>query len=120
MDEARLPTELWVSALVRRAQIAGASAFILQRGDAERGDVLVKVARLDGTAQAFVPSFDLETGARIFSDLALRGVDSSEAEIDAYIRRARDRDSDLWVVEIEDREGRHFLVEPVETPENNT
>ncbi|MCI4645824.1 MAG: DUF1491 family protein [Hyphomonadaceae bacterium] len=110
----RLPTELWVSALVRRAQIGGAAGFILQRGDGARGDVLVKVARLDGTARAYVPGFDMESGVRIFSDLALRGIGESEAEIDAYIARARDRDSDLWVIEIEDREGRHFLVEPVE------
>ena len=114
MDDARLPTGLWVSALVRRAQIEGASAFVLQKGDDQRGDVLVKVARLDGTARAYVPGFDLDTGARIFTDHTLRGVHNSESEIDAYIRRARERDSDLWVIEIEDREGRHFLVEPVE------
>ena len=48
----RLPTKLWVDALVRRAQVAGAAAFVLQSGDEERGDVLVKVARLDGTAAA--------------------------------------------------------------------
>lgn len=118
MDEARLPTGLWVAALVRRAQLAGAAGFVLQRGDEARGDVLIKVARLDGTARAYVPGFDLDTGVRIFSDLALRGVPPTEPDIDAYIQRARERDSDLWVVEIEDREGRHFLVESVETSED--
>ena len=115
MTEARLPTGFWVGALVRRVQLGGASAFILQRGDTERGDVLVKVATLDGGARAFVPSMDFETGARVFVDLAMRGVGQTEAEIDDYIRRALERDRDLWVIEIEDREGRHFLTEPVET-----
>lgn len=117
MEEVRLPSWLWAEALIRRATTAGAGAFLLQRGDRERGDMLVKVARLDGMARAYVPGFSLE-GERVFVDLALRGVGSSEAEVDAYIARARERDSDLWVIEIEDREGRHFLVEPVEAPED--
>jgi len=111
---ARLPTGLWVEALMRRASVAGASAFVLQRGDAERGNVLLKVARLDGIAQVFTPRTDMD-GERVFIDMALEGLASDEREIDAYLRRAIDRDRDLWVVEIEDREGRHFLTEPVQT-----
>ena len=69
----RLPTKLWVEALVRRAQVAGAAAFVLQKGDAERGDVLIKVARLDGTAAVYVPSMNME-GERIFIDLRVQGI----------------------------------------------
>lgn len=115
MDDARLPTWLWAEALMRRASDAGAGAFLMQRGDRERGDVLVKVARLDGTARAYVPGLSMD-GERVFVDLALRGVGESEADIDAYVTRARERDSDLWVIEIEDRGGRHFLTETVESP----
>ncbi|HBQ48980.1 MAG TPA: DUF1491 domain-containing protein, partial [Hyphomonas atlantica] len=47
-------------ALVRRAQVAGAAAFVLQSGDEERGDVVVKVACLDGTAAVYTPSINME------------------------------------------------------------
>lgn len=108
----RLPTSLWVDALIRRVSLGGASAFVLQRGDAERGDVLVKLALLDRTARLFSPSMDMD-GNRVFLDLVVQGVGPEEAVIDDYVVRARKRDSDLWVVEIEDRDGRHFLTEPV-------
>lgn len=113
----RLPTSVWASALVRRAEVAGASAFVVQKGDADRGDVLIKVARLDGTACALVPALGME-GDRIFMDLQSQGVGPAEADVDAYVTRARTRDSDLWVIEIEDRDGRHFLTEPVENHDN--
>ena len=109
----RLPTKVWVDGLVRRAQVAGASAFILQSGDEARGDVLLKVARLDGTAIAYAPSMNLE-GDRIFLNLQVQGIGPEEVGVDAYLRRAAERDRDLWIVEIEDRDGRHFLTEPVE------
>ena len=43
-----------------------------------------------------------------------QNVGPDEASADAYIQRVRARDSDLWVIEIEDRDARHFLTEPVE------
>ena len=89
----RLPSKLWVEALIRTVEVAGSSAFVVQKGDAERGDTLIKVSRLDGTATAYTPSTNLE-GERIFRNLLSQG--------------------DLWVVEIEDREGRHFLTEDIE------
>lgn len=113
MFDERLPTRVWVDALMRRAQVAGASAFVIQSGEDSRGDVLIKVADLKGTAHAFVPRTSMD-GTRIFVNLVSQGIGPEEAGVDDYIRRARDRDRDLWVVEIEDPESRHFLTEPVE------
>tara|TARA_R110000850_G_scaffold441_10_gene2769 strand:- start:17481 stop:17858 length:378 start_codon:yes stop_codon:yes gene_type:complete len=110
----RLPSRLWVEALIRRAEVAGASAFVVQKGDADRGDTLIKVARLDGTATAYTPSTNLD-GDRVFRDLSVQGVGPDEADVDAYVQRARQRDSDLWIIEIEDRHGRHFLTEDIES-----
>ncbi len=108
----RLPTALWVDALLRRVSVGGASGFVLQRGDAERGNVLIKVSTLNKNAMVFTPRTDMD-GERAFVDMALEGLASEEPEIDAYLEREMRRDADLWVVEIEDRDGRHFLTERV-------
>jgi len=39
---------------------------------------------------------------------------SDEDGLDQDIRKSMARDPDLWVIEIEDRHGRHFLTEKVE------
>ena len=113
MFEERLPTKVWVYALVRRVQVAGAAAFVLQRGDESRGDVLIKVSDLQGSAHVYAPRTSME-GERIFVDLESQNIGPAETDADDYVRRARERDRDLWVVEIEDRDGRHFLTERVE------
>jgi len=106
-----LPTELWVQALVRRAQMAGGYATVVRRGDARAGAVLVKAYdRRNRTARLFAEALRGE-GERVWMEpVGAR----EEAALDAYAERARSRDPDLWVVEVEDDQGRHFLTEPVE------
>jgi hypothetical protein len=103
-----IPTHLWVSALLRRAGLAGAFATVAHRGDSERGDVVIKVTTERGKARLYAPAFDPE-GPSAFERLAAE----TEAEVDQLIARRLKADRDLWVIEIEDREGRHFLVEKV-------
>ncbi|HEY7798651.1 MAG TPA: DUF1491 family protein [Hyphomonadaceae bacterium] len=103
-----IPTHLWVSALLRRAGIGGAFAAIVHKGDEERGDVLIKVTSERGKARLYAPAFNPE-GPTEFERLAAE----TEAEADELAAKRRKMDRDLWVIEIEDREGRHFLVEPV-------
>lgn len=104
-----LPTHLWVSALLRRASVAGAFATIVHRGDADRGDVMVKVRRARGVADLYAPAFNPD-GPAVFECL----VTEDEPAADALITRRRTSDRDLWVVEVEDAVGRHFLTEPVQ------
>ena len=107
-----IPSHVWVSALIRRAELGGAFATIVHRGDAERGDVLVKVMRGRGEAQLYAPAFNPD-GPVEFERLAAGDGATDEAAADALAARRLAYDRDLWVVEIEDREGRHFLTEKV-------
>jgi hypothetical protein len=106
--EPLLRTEVWVSALIRRAQVGGAYATVAARGDPDAGAVVVKVDLLDGRARAWAPALDPEGRRAWINPLGGDGL-APEAEIDAYCRRRRERDPDLWVVEIEDKQGRSFI-----------
>jgi hypothetical protein len=70
--------------------------------------VLIKVTSERGKARLYAPAFNPE-GPTEFERLAAE----TEAEADELAAKRRKMDRDLWVIEIEDREGRHFLVEPV-------
>lgn len=109
-----LKTEIWASALIRRASVAGAFAAVARKGDADAGAVLVKVATLDGKARLYAPARDGE-GERIWLDLSAGSLGDREEDVDAYARKRAETDPDLWVVEVEDRHGRHFLMEPVDS-----
>lgn len=107
-DVSRLTSEIWVAAYLTRLRLATIPAYIIRKGDATAGAVLVKLSTLDGRATAFQRSFDLITGLRRWVVLA----EGAEADVDASIARQRGFDPDLWVIEIEDKAGRHLLDEP--------
>lgn len=107
-----LQAQLWVTALVRRAQLGGAFATIVHRGDTDRGDVLVKVVRGREGAWLYAPAFNPD-GPTEFERLPGGVENATETEVDALIQKRLKMDRDLWVIEVEDREGRHFLTEKV-------
>lgn len=90
---------------VRRLIGEGIPATIVHRGDADAGGVLIKLYLGKEGCRVLTQVSDAE--GKIAWMGALQGKTVPEAEADAYIARQRSRDSDLWVVEIEDRLGRH-------------
>jgi hypothetical protein len=107
-----LSTDVWVGALIRRAELGGAFAAVARKGDPRAGAVLVKtVNRRDGVCLIYAEAFRGD-GERVWMNPT---ASHEEPDLDRYIERALRVDPDLWVVEIEDKEGRHFLTEPVET-----
>lgn len=107
MSGPRLTAGLWVAAYLRRLDLAGIAAFVTARGDATAGAVAVKVATLDGRARAFARRWDFATDSRRWEVLA----EGEEPAVDAVLARERARDPDLWLIEVEDRAGRHLLQE---------
>jgi hypothetical protein len=108
MPEPRLASGFWVQAYLHRLSFAGIPAFVVAHGDDTAGAVLVKLNTLDGRAAAYIRGYDLMAGTRRWEVLA-RG---QQEEVDATIARQRRFDPDLWVIEVEDRNGRHLLDEP--------
>ncbi len=103
----RLTAQFWVHAYLARLRLADIPGFVTQHGDDTGGAVLVKLNTLDGQACAYQRSFDLMTGNRAWVVLS----EGEEAGVDAAINRQKEFDPDLWVIEIEDRDGRHLLDE---------
>jgi hypothetical protein len=106
-----LATDLWAGALIRRAEREGAFAAVVRKGDARAGTVLVKVVnRRAGEARLYAEAVRGD-GERVWMQPA---GSTDEAELDAYVERQARIDPDLWLIEIDDVQGRHFLTEPVE------
>jgi hypothetical protein len=113
----RLKSAIWVAAYVRRCHIEGAYAVVRRRGAEEAGAVFVKVSRLDGTAHLYGPApqtaFDHARPAERAFSVCLKEDPAAEAEVEKYLARELRFDPDLWIVEVEERSGRHFLDQVV-------
>ncbi|MEZ5673758.1 hypothetical protein SAMN06265173_11092 [Thalassovita litoralis] len=105
---ARLTARFWVDAYLMRLRLYDIPAFVVKHGDDTAGAVLVKLNTLDGAAVVYQRSFDLLSGERVWMELTA----GEERDVDAAILKQRGFDPDLWVIEVEDRAGRHLLDEP--------
>ncbi len=104
----RLTARFWVDAYLARLRMLDIPAFVVAHGDDTGGAVLVKLSTLDERAALYQRSFDLMTGDRRWVVL----VEGPEREVDDTISRQRGFDPDVWVIEVEDRQGRHLLDAP--------
>ena len=104
MSEVRLKTRILVQAAVRVCTQQAIPIVIARRGDEEAGTVLIKLNQRERgfmvLAQTRTPTGELAW----FKGTGAAPVDEPAA--DAYIARKVARDPDIWVVEIEDPEGR--------------
>ncbi len=106
----RLKAGFFVRALIRRAEVAGAQAFVVKKGAEEAGAVILKIARLDGTC---VVLNQVTLGEETRGWARPLGESCDEPKAAAYLERQQKYDPDLWIVEIEDREGRTFVDEKI-------
>ncbi|HVI52470.1 MAG TPA: DUF1491 family protein [Candidatus Sulfotelmatobacter sp.] len=103
-SEPRLKAKLWVQAAICACASQAIPAMVARRGDPDAGAILIKQNLLGG---GFVVLTQVRRGDG--QPVWLRGtgtVPVEEALADAYISRQVIRDSDLWVIEVEDRDGR--------------
>ena len=101
-----------MAAYLRRCQTEGVFGAVRRRGAEEAGAVFVKVALLDGNAMLYVPApqavyDDSRPIERIFMPTSQAPVPEQSVE-ERLVKEVR-FDPDAWIVETEDRAGRHFL-----------
>lgn len=99
----RVTTDLFVSALVRRAFSAGAYAAIVRRGATEAGAVFVICRGRDGLSRLLGPApqtdyDEARPSERSFAEIVMG---AEEQEIEARLEKERRFDPDLWIVELE-------------------
>ena len=108
----RLKSSIWVAAYLRRCQTAGVFGAVRRRGAEEAGAVFVKVATMDGNAMLFVPAPQTvyDEGRpieRLFLPVSADPV--PEPSVEERLTKEVRFDPDVWIIETEDKAGRHFL-----------
>lgn len=107
----RLRSDIFVAAYLRLRNGQNAFAVVSRRGAAEAGAIFIKIDRLDGRADLYGPApqmvFDEANPARLFHRISKP--DASPADLEERMAREVRFDSDIWIIEVEDRAGEPHL-----------
>ncbi|MDD3288646.1 MAG: DUF1491 family protein [Alphaproteobacteria bacterium] len=98
-----LPTDLMVNAQIRVAYKEGVTIVVSKRGDNSSGTIILKINKLDGTARVL-------TQVRYNDELVWCPISKTdpmpESDADRYLEQQAKFDTDCWIIEIEDKQGR--------------
>lgn len=100
--EARLPVHLWIDAQLAILNGRGIFYYVTQKGERNSGLILLKLNGLCGFCSVLIQQRDLEGNLCWMHAFDKEQVE--ECDADQYIQRSINRDPDLWVIEIEDRD----------------
>lgn len=107
----RLKAQIWVSAYIKICAANDVIATVVHHGDDDAGAIFLRVNRLDGTSQLYVPAPAGLSGTELDRrwQAAFESGSTPDADVEDYLRRELSIDDDIWVVEIESRTGAHHL-----------
>ncbi|MBL8568760.1 MAG: DUF1491 family protein [Phreatobacter sp.] len=111
---ARLTSEFWVAAFIRRVNLEGGFATLRKRGAAEAGAIAVTVSRASDRLvalylQAPQTAFGEERPVDRLFVPAWPDVFVEEMKVAEKLTREQKFDPDLWIVDVDDRDGRPFV-----------
>lgn len=107
----RLKTSMWVDAHVRTCFAADMPTFVVNKGDADRGGVLLKINRFAAGIQLYEQTLDFD-GNKMWRCVGSFEA-SAERDADAVLLKKRQYDTDVWVLEIEDAKSVYELDAPI-------
>lgn len=108
---ARLKSEIWVSAWLRRCAVENVPAVLRHRGAPEAGAIFLKIDLLDGRCALYGPAMQADYGGEHHDRLFRRLHDTPSIlapDAEETMVRELKFDPDLWLLEAEDRLGRVF------------
>lgn len=110
----RVTSDFWVSAFMRRVGLEGGFATLRRRGNAEAGAIAVTVSRAADRLVALylqAPQSAFDDGRpvdRLFVP-AWPDIFVEEVRVSEKLAREMQFDPDLWIIDVEDRDGRAFV-----------
>ncbi|MEQ8322135.1 MAG: DUF1491 family protein [Rhodospirillales bacterium] len=113
MEEPRVKASVWVSAQIRTCGLLTLPAVVRRRGDPDAGSILIRLDRLDGTSIVMSQSRDAE-GRQVWL-MRNDALPMPDPDVEEYLQRRIKSDPDIWILEIEDRDGRYQPDAPVIT-----
>lgn len=114
----RIKSEIWAMAYIRRCSVNGVPAVIARRGQGDGGAIFIQINTLDGQAWLYGPApagLDESSNERRWS-LCCGESAVDESKANSYLQRQIEFDPDIWVIEVDDRDGRHFLGQSLSSP----
>jgi len=103
----RLTSEFWISAYLKRLRSQAIPAFVTKKGHATSGAIIIKINTLDGNAESYCKTYNFEEDKWYWDTLKL----GSDMEVENSLSKQKEIDQDLWIIEVEDKLGRHLLNE---------
>ena len=105
----RLISEIWAKAYINVVQINNAFAYVVKRGEKNSGQILIKIISPD-KIRLLIPApmnyesnFDRKWIEKMCVDK------TKYKEIEVELEKQSQFDSDLWIIDVESKDGRDFL-----------
>ena len=105
--EPRIKTGLRIQAAIRLCDRSAVPVAVVRRGDPDAGSILIKLSLGEGRCTVLAQARTMTGELAWMRGTGTEPVDEPTA--DAYLERQIKRDPDVWVIAIEDRQGRHFF-----------